>query len=216
MNDQMNLRRLPTGKLSPGNGQDVFAMLFELQRPLDNINLSVEMFRTIVLKGDQEIYLDVIERNISRIDTLMSAFLIYAPPVKISSKKNSIHELLNEVLEITGDLISNKQIQVFRQDATPDNNIIQKKATIKIALIHIITNAIEIMGKGEGKMWLKTELVNNKLTLRIEVNGLADIGPVSPGLTTAIYLLRSNYISIIVEAAAGATSYTMTFDRTLE
>lgn len=216
MNDQVNLRQLPTGKLNPVNGQDVFAMLFELQRPLDNINLSVEMFRTVVLKGDQEVYLDVIERNINRIDTLMSAFLIYAPPVKISSKKNSIHELLNEVLEITGDLISNKQIQVFRQDTTPDNTIIQKKATIKIALIHIITNAIEIMGLGEGKMWLKTKLINNKLTLQIEVNGLAAIGPVSPGLTTAIYLLRSNYISIVVEEEIGRTSYIITFDRTTE
>lgn len=130
-----------------------------------------------LLKGDQEIYLDVIERNISRIDTLMRAFLIYVQPVKISSKENSIHELLNEVLEITGDLIISKQIQIFRQDTNPDNKIIQKKATIKIALIHIITNAIEIMGLGEGKMWLKTELINNKLTVRIEVNGLADIWP---------------------------------------
>lgn len=216
MNDQVNLRQLPTGKLNPSNCQDVFAMLFELQRPLDNINLSVEMFRTVVLKGDQEVYLDVIERNINRIDTLMSAFLIYTQPVKRSSKKNSIHELLDEVLEITGDLISNKQIQIFRQDTTPENKCIQKKATIKIALIHIITNAIEIMDQGEGKMWFKTELVNNKLTLQIEVNGLADSGPVNPGLTTAIYLLRSNYISIIVEKAAGRTSYTMTFDRTPE
>ena len=75
MNNQINLRRLPTGKLNPANGQDVFAMLFELQKPLDNINLSIEMFRTVVLKGDQEIYLDVIARNVIRLENLVSQLL---------------------------------------------------------------------------------------------------------------------------------------------
>ena len=56
MNNQINLRRLPTGKLNPANGQDVFAMLFELQKPLDNINLSIEMFRTVVLITELAIY----------------------------------------------------------------------------------------------------------------------------------------------------------------
>jgi nitrogen-specific signal transduction histidine kinase len=213
MNNQVNLRRLPTGKLNPGNGQDVFAMLFELQRPLDNINLSIEMFRTIVNKGDQEIYLDVIARNITRIDILMSAFLIYAQPVKIAAPENSVRELLNEVFEIAGELIGRKQIQVFREDSAVDIKIIQKKPAVKIALIHIISNAIEIMGQGEGKLWVKTEIINNKFTLRIEVNAQADIGMVSPGLTTAVYLLRSNYISIVIEEEAGNTSYFMTFER---
>jgi signal transduction histidine kinase len=212
MNEQVNLRQLPTGKLNPSNGQDVFAMLFELQRPMDNINLSIEMFRTVVLKGDQEIYLDVISRNINRIDNLMSAFLIYAHPVKISSPENSIRELLNEVLEIAGELIKRKQIQIFREDCISDIKIIQRKPAIKIALIHIISNAIEIMSRGEGKLWLKTEIINNKYTLRIEVNAQAAVGLVSPGLTTAVYLLRSNYISIVIEEEDGNTSYCMTFD----
>jgi signal transduction histidine kinase len=212
MNEQVNLRSLPTGKLNPNNGQDVFAMLFELQRPMDNINLSIEMFRTVVLKGDQEVYLDVISRNITRIDNLMSAFLNYAEPVKISASENSIRALLNEVLEIAGELIDRKQIRIFRQDCISDIKIIQRKPAIKIALIHIISNAIEIMNQGEGKLWLKTEIINNKFTLRIEVNAQAAIGLVSPGLTTAVYLLRSNYTSIIIEEEAGNTSYFMTFD----
>src|SRR5688500_6393922 len=125
MNNQVNLRQLPTGKLNPGNGQDVFAMLFELQKPLDNINLSIEMFRTVVHKGDQEIYLDVISRNITRIDNLMSAFLIYAHPVKIAAPEHSVRELLNEVLEIAGELISRKRIQITREDSIADIKIIQ-------------------------------------------------------------------------------------------
>jgi nitrogen-specific signal transduction histidine kinase len=212
MNNQVNLRRLPTGKLNPGNGQDVFAMLFELQRPLDNINLSIEMFRTVILKGDQEIYLDVISRNITRIDILMSAFLIYAHPAKIAAPENSVRELLNEVFEIAGELISRKQIQIFREDSVSDIKIIQRKPAIKIALIHILSNAIDIMEQGEGKLYLKTEMINNKFTLRIEVNAQAAIGLVSPGLTTAVYLLRSNYISIVIQEEAGNTSYFMTFD----
>lgn len=216
MNDQLNLRQLPTGKLNPADGQDVFAMIYELQRPLDNINLSVEMFRTVVLKGDQEVYLDVISRNISRIDSLMSAYLIYANPAKISLPENSIRELLNEVLAITDEIISKKQIQIIRLDAAPDIKFIRKKASVKIALIHILTNAMEIMDHGEGKLWIKTDLVYNKFTLRIEVNAQAATGAVSPGLMTAIYLLRSNYINIVVEEKSGKTSYIMTFDRTPE
>jgi signal transduction histidine kinase len=212
MNNQVNLRRLPTGKLNPGNGQDVFAMLFELQRPLDNINLSIEMFRTVVLKGDQEVYLDVISRNITRIDILMSAFLIYAQPAKIAAPENSVRELLDEVLEIAGELISRKQAHIIREDSTTDIKIIQRKPAIKIALIHIISNAIEIMDHAESKLFVKTEMINNKFTLRIEVNAQAAIGLVSPGLTTAVYLLRSNYVSIVIEEDAGNTSYFMTFD----
>ena len=213
MNNQINLRRLPTGKLNPANGQDVFAMLFELQKPLDNINLSIEMFRTVVLKGDQEIYLDVISRNITRINVLMSAFLIYAQPAKIAAPDNSMRELLNEVLEIASELINKRQVRIFREDSVADIIITQKKPAVKIALIHIISNAVEIMEQGDGKLWLKTEIINNKYTLRIEVNAQAAIGLVSPGLTTAVYLLRSNYINLVIEEEAGKTSYIMTFDR---
>src|SRR5688500_7889269 len=134
MNEQVNLRSLPTGKLNPNDGQDVFAMLFELQRPMDTINLSIDMFRTVVLKGNQEIYLDVISRNITRIDNLMSAFLIYADPAKISAPANSIREMLDEVLEIAGGLIGRKQVQIFRQDCISDIKVIQRKPAIKIAL----------------------------------------------------------------------------------
>lgn len=164
MNNHVNLRSHPTGKLNPSNGQEVFA------------------------------------------------FLIYAHPVKISSPENSIRELLNEVLEIAGELISRKQVQIFREDCIADIKITQRKPAIKIALIHIISNAMEITSRGEGKLWLKTEIINNKYTLRIEVNAQAAIGLVSPGLTTAVYLLRSNYISIAVEEKDGNTSYFMCFD----
>ena len=103
--------------------------------------------------------------------------------------------------------------RIFREDSVADIIITQKKPAVKIALIHIISNAVEIMEQGDGKLWLKTEIINNKYTLRIEVNAQAAIGLVSPGLTTAVYLLRSNYINLIIEEEAGKTSYIMTFDR---
>lgn len=216
MNNQKNVMRLTSGKLNPVNDQDIFAMPFELQKPMNNIQLSIDMFRTVIVKGDQEVYLDVIERNVSRIETFVRQCLSNMPQVVNAPTENTFRELLNEVLEIAGELISSRAILIIREDAVSYGKTLLNKPAIKIALIHIVTNAIAIVDQVEGKLRLKTEIIDNKFTLNIEVNGHATIRPVSRVLTTAVYLLRTNYINLVVNEEPGKTSFMLTFDCTPE
>jgi signal transduction histidine kinase len=178
------------------NRQENMAMIREFRNPLDNIQLSVNMLRSVIHKGDEEIYLDVIDRSALRIDNFINSFLI-PEPAKLTGV-NSIHQLLYEVLEIAGEKIARKQVIVIKQFTATDNIVVLNKPATKFALVNIIMNLIDTMPHGEGSLKIKTKMVHDKYVVRIESNGRS-----VSGLATAFFMLRSNQVGIDVESEDG-------------
>jgi signal transduction histidine kinase len=176
--------------------QENMAMIREFRNPLDNIQLSVEMLRSVIRKDDEEIYLDVINRSALRIDNFINSFFI--PELARSLDANSIHQLLNEVLEIAAEKIARKQVVINREFAATDNYTILNKPATKFALVNIIMNLIDTMPPGKGSLNIKTKIGHDKNVLSIESNG----SHVS-GLATAFFMLRSNQVGIEVESQDG-------------
>lgn len=178
------------------NLQGNIAMIRAFRNPLDNIQLSVEMLRSVLQKGDEEIYLDVINRSVLRIDNFINSFLIPEPAKSLDV--NSIHQLLNEVIEIAGEKIARKQVVITKEFTAPDNYIVLNKPATKFALVSIIMNVIDTMPQGEGSLNIKTKMVHDKYVLRIESNGRQ-----VSGLATAFFMLRANHIGIDVKSEDG-------------
>lgn len=206
------------------------ALAHEVRNPLSNINLAVEMLKSLISNDEYKIYLDIILRGAARINDLVTDLLTSTQAVEIQAGKHSIHQLINEVVAMTDDRIRLKNITIRKDYATRDRKIILDKQKMKIALINIIINAIDAMPSEKGELKLITKSRDGKYVIQIEDNGcgiskahLKHIfkpfftkkpGGLGIGLATTYHILQSNHIGINVESEEGkGTRFTLTFNK---
>jgi len=227
------LKELPSVGLPVNpNGQMLLALAHEVRNPLTNINLAVEMLVSELKEPDLKIYLEIISRNSILINDLLTHLLTHEDEVTIETRSHSIHQLLEEVLDLANDRIVLKTILVSKQFVSDDFKIICDKAQVKIALTNIIINAIDAMTPGKGNLRLITTSVDGAFQLRIEDNGCgiskencknifkpfftSRPGGLGLGLSTTENALRSNKIGMKVESEVGVgTSFVLCFDQRL-
>jgi signal transduction histidine kinase len=205
------------------------ALAHEVRNPLSNINLAVEMLKSLINNDEHKIYLDIIMRGAARINDLVTDLLISTQVVEIQAGKHSIHQLINEVIAMTEDRIKLKNITVRKEYAARDRKIILDKQKMKIALINIIINAIDAMPSEKGELKLITKSIDGKYVIQIEDNGcgiskahLKHIfkpfftkkpGGLGIGLATTYHILQSNHIGVNVESEEGkGTCFTLLFN----
>src|SRR5688500_4692113 len=125
--------------------QFVSALAHEIRNPLANINLSVGILQSAIKDDELKTYLDIIIRSSIRINHLINDLLQYQKADEMLAEKHSVHQLLDEVLEMTGDRIMLKNIAVKKLYAVRDCSIVMNRPEMKIALTNIIINAIDAM-----------------------------------------------------------------------
>ncbi|MEO8404897.1 MAG: ATP-binding protein [Chitinophagaceae bacterium] len=202
----------------------------EVRNPLTNINLSIEMLRSIITDGDQQTYLDIIMRSSTRINDLINELLKYQQADEVLAEDHSIRSLLNEVLEMAKDRIRLKNIRVKKDYCVQDGKIILHRPKMKIALTNIIINAIDAMESHGGELRLATKSIDNKYLVQIEDNGcgMSQINlkkmfkpfftnkpnGVGLGLATTYDILRANRVGIHVKSVEHeGTRFTLAFEK---
>ena len=206
------------------------ALVHEFRNPLANINLSVGMLESTIKDTELKTYLDIIIRSSERINHLIKDLLKYQQEEKIPIVKNSIHKLLDEVIELAKDRISLKNISVCKVYADQEMQIEFDRPGMKIGLTNIIINAIEAMGTERGELKLVTKSIGGKYVILIEDNGCGISKEnlkfiFSPyytnkpdglglGLTTTFEILRSNHVEVKVESEIGhGTRFILFFNK---
>lgn len=223
------LIELPVAGLSTNPCQPaLLALAHEVRNPLTNINLAVEMLESDLKDPDLKIYLEIISRSSLRINELLTRLLTYDDEVIVAAGSHSIHQILEEVLDLANDRIVLKMILVSKQFVSDDFKVICDRAQVKIALTNIVINAIEAMAPGKAELRLITTLVDGAYQLRIEDNGCgiskenckkifrpfytSRPGGLGLGLSTTDSALRSNKIGMSVESEVGVgTSFVLRF-----
>ena len=206
------------------------ALVHEVRNPLNNINLAIEMLTSTIMDNDQKIYIDIIRRAAFRINGLVTELLNPCEPGEMTSEKQSIHQLLDDVLALAEDRIRLKNISVRKDYTTIDCRIWMNKQQMKIALTNIIINAIDAMALNSGRLKLVTRSINGQCVIEIEDNGkgiskenLANIfkpfftnkpGGMGLGLSTTLEILHANRGRVDVKSKLGrGTSFLLSFDR---
>jgi signal transduction histidine kinase len=211
-------------------GEFISALAHEIRNPLANINLSVKLLETEIKSEELKTYLDIIMRSSIRINNLIKELLIYQHSEEVPSEKHSIHELLDEVIEMTKDRIKLKNITVLKLYEAEDCSILMNRQKMKIAMTNIIINAIDAMASMNGILKLVTTCTGKKFTICIEDNGsgisrenlqyifkpyyTSKPGGLGQGLATTYEILRSNHVGFKVESEEGSgTSFILLFDK---
>jgi signal transduction histidine kinase len=217
----------------PARGQLTPGLAHEIRNPLTNINFSVGMLESLIKNDDLKIYLDIIMRSSRRINDLITELLKYQQADEAPVEEHSIHQLLDNVLEIAGDRIILRNITVRKDYDTQDCKIGMNRLRMKIALTNIIINAIDAMTPEKGILELVTKSIYGKYILQIKDNGCGisreDLkhifrpyfsnkqGGLGLGLSTAYEILQSDHVGIKVESEEGeGTCFTLSFDNLIK
>jgi len=122
----------------------------EVRNPLTNINLALGELSEII-KGDEEAqtFQSMISRNTTRISTLIDDLLKSARPQELEIVQTNLQEIVNSAIEFCQDRI--ELLDVKLTTSIPETPIEGRwdPEKLKIALVNIITNAIEAMNEIE-------------------------------------------------------------------
>jgi len=210
--------------------QLMLALAHEVRNPLTNINLSVKLLDSAIKDEELRAYLDIITRSSIRINNLIKEFLNEQLPDVILAEKESLQQLLDEVLEMTRDRISLKNITVTKEYSKQDFKIVVNRSKMKMALTNIIINAIDSMDSNNGALKIITKSTGEKYVIEIEDNGCGiskinlekifnpyytnKVGGLGIGLTSVSDILRSNRVDINVESKEDeGTRFLLSFEK---
>jgi len=145
----------------------------EVRNPLTNINLAVEQLKEDIGedKEDSRSLLEMIERNSTRINQLVTELLNSTKFTELNFAKNSINTLLDQALAMSADRIQLNQVTVVKSYSADICDIEVDESKIMIAFLNIIVNAIEAMEPGKGILKLRTAGESDHCNIYISDNG---------------------------------------------
>ncbi|HEY1056424.1 MAG TPA: ATP-binding protein, partial [Emticicia sp.] len=146
----------------------------EIKNPLTNIRLSLSELRAILKEKDNqenpEDFIDIIERNSHRINSLIEDLLNATRFDIINVHDLYIHELLGETFLHVQDRVKLKEIVI--ESEIPETILIRgDKEKLSIAVLNILVNAIEAVENNTGKLKVSAIPGNEYVTITVTDNG---------------------------------------------
>lgn len=153
-----------TGRIAAG-------IAHEIRNPLANVSMSVQQIKKVLsLKEQESKHIEIVERNIERINYLITELLNCARPTKLNLQPYDIHKVIKDVLESNKVKISLQRIKVTEDLTSKPSTLKIDKEQIERAFLNLITNAIEAMLRG-GNLTIITELNGNFFQVKIHDTG---------------------------------------------
>ncbi|MGN7719738.1 ATP-binding protein [Chitinophaga sp. 22620] len=155
------------------SGRIARVIAHEVRNPLTNILLAVGQFKQDEApdNDDRQLYLDIIERNCTRINQLVTELLQSTRMMELHLQKYHVNTLMKNALALAEDRIRLNDIRL-NEFYTEENVTVQADdEKMNIALLNILINAVEAMVPGEGILTVSTHTERDKAYIRIRDNG---------------------------------------------
>lgn len=154
-------------------GRIARTMAHEVRNPLTNISLATEQLKEITANNEEsEILLQMISRNASRINQLVSDLLSATRFAQLNFQKVNLNNLMEETLDLAIDRIELKRIRVEKDYEQEACIIDADPEKLKVAILNIVVNALEAMEEDKGLLQLKTRKKGDKCIVEIRDNGI--------------------------------------------
>lgn len=197
-------------------GRLVHVLAHEVRNPLNNINLSLEQLDHQTPAEESKIYLDIIQRNCKRIESLITELLDTSRPADIQQVSVSLQRVIQESIASAHDRITLKKIQLNTDLPDTEIMVMADPEKLKIAFLNIIINAVEAMEQSEGVLQINLDNANGQLQLTISDNGCgisdenlsrlfepyftAKRNGMGLGLATTLNILQSHNMDVEVQS----------------
>jgi hypothetical protein len=157
----------------------------EIKNPLNSIALHLEILKSKlegVSTGGEEI--EVITREISRLDRVVKTFLDFQRPVELQVGSVDLVALVNDVAALMRPTAEKQGVKI-QEEIPPAEAVIQgDRDLLKQALLNVVTNAVEAMKDG-GLLGISVRQSRGGWTLSVQDQGVG----IPPELRQRIYKL---------------------------
>jgi signal transduction histidine kinase len=158
----------------------------EVKNPLNAILLHLEVARSKLGRGDSNVApeMDIIAREILRLDRVVRTFLDFSRPVELKVDNVPVQSLVGEIVELAKPQAAAGQIQIdVRQDADSAEVRVDKDL-MKQAVLNVVVNAMQAMPNG-GELRLDSRVTGDTAEIRVSDTG----GGIPPELRDKIFRL---------------------------
>ncbi len=148
----------------------------EVKNPLNAILLHVEVARAKLAQGDTDVVpqMEIISREILRLDRVVKTFLDFTRPVELNVSQVPLQELVNEMVELARPQAAAAGIRISVQQEAEGAEVRIDRDLVKQALLNIVVNAMQAMPEG-GELRFESSVSEDTAEIRV-----SDTGPGIP------------------------------------
>ena len=144
----------------------------EVKNPLNAILLHVEVARSKLSRGDTDVaeQMDIISREILRLDRVVRTFLDFTRPVELRMDNIPVQELVREIVDLARPQTDAANIQVSVLLEAEGVEVRVDRDLLKQAMLNVVVNAIQAMPEG-GELLFEATASEDTAELRISDSG---------------------------------------------
>jgi signal transduction histidine kinase len=122
----------------------------EVKNPLNAIGLHVEVVRAKLSRGQTDVTqeMEIISREILRLDRVVKTFLDFTRPVELRLANVLLQDLVREIVELARPQAEASKIRVVVEDPAEHVELRVDRDLMKQAVLNVVVNAIEAMPEG--------------------------------------------------------------------
>jgi signal transduction histidine kinase len=158
----------------------------EVKNPLNAILLHVEVARTRLKQGEADVspQMEVISREILRLDRVVKTFLDFTRPVELKYRVVPLRDVVREIEELTRPQAEAAKVRMTVEPGSDGVDVRVDRDMFKQALLNVVVNAIQSMKDG-GELRLECSSAGDTAEIRI-----VDTGPgIPPELRDKVFRL---------------------------
>jgi signal transduction histidine kinase len=158
----------------------------EVKNPLNAILLHVEVAKAKLARGDTDVsqQMEIISREIVRLDRVVKTFLDFTRPVELKLDQVPLAEFLHEIVDLAKPQAEASKIHVAVDEQVDGVEVRMDRDLLKQAVLNVVVNAMQAMPEG-GELRFEAQANEDTAELRI-----SDTGPgIPPELRDKIFRL---------------------------
>ena len=144
----------------------------EVKNPLNAILLHVEVARSKLSRGDTDVaeQMDIISREILRLDRVVRTFLDFTRPVELRMDNVPVQDLVREIVDLARPQTEAGNIHVSILLEAEGVEVRVDRDLLKQAMLNVVVNAIQAMPEG-GELLFEATAGEDTAELRISDSG---------------------------------------------
>ena len=147
----------------------------EVKNPLNAILLHVEVARSKLARGDSDVdpQMEIISREILRLDRVVKTFLDFTRPVELKLRPVLLQQILGEIADLARPQAAAANIQVVAAPEVPGADGVEvsvDRDLFKQAVLNVVVNAIQAMPEG-GELRFEASASKDTAEIRISDTG---------------------------------------------
>jgi signal transduction histidine kinase len=144
----------------------------EVKNPLNAILLHVEVAKAKLSRGDTDVQpqMDIISREILRLDRVVKTFLDFTKPVELNLDTVPLQDLLGEIVDLARPQAESAKIRIEVVQEVEGVSVRVDRDLLKQAMLNVVVNAIEAMPQG-GQLRFEALTGEDSAEIRVSDTG---------------------------------------------